>query len=119
MRRAAAGAKHVLGVEGRQLYVDRASFIAEAYGLTNIEFKLGDVRETNVSNPGKHDLVLFLGILHHLSSDVFLDILTRLRNVTADTLVLYTHTSESGCENKFGNRLSDEYEIDGGYKGRN
>ena len=115
---ASAGAKHVLGIEGRQLYVDRASFISEAYGLNNLNFRLGDVREITPLNPGKFDLVLFMGILHHLSADVFIDMLHRLRSVTEDTLVLYTHTSEKGCEEKFGNRLSEEFEIKGGYKGR-
>ena len=80
---------------------------------------MGDVREIDESNPGKYDLVLFLGILHHLSAGVFFNVLKRLRSVTNDALILYTHTSEQGCETKFGNRLSDEYEIEGGYFGRN
>jgi hypothetical protein len=116
---AAAGAKHVLGVEGRRLYVDRATFIAEAYGLNNVEFRMGDVRHALPNTFGRHDLVLFLGILHHLHSSVFLDMLKRLRSITDDTLVLYTHTSETGCERKFGARLTDEFEIEGGYLGRN
>lgn len=115
----AAGAKRVLGIEGRQLYVDRAKLIAEGYGLDNVKFEVGDVRSISSSAIGKFDLVLFFGILHHLSSDVFVDILRRLRDVTADAMVLYTHTSEAGCETKFGKRLSPEFEIEGGYKGRN
>ena len=115
---AAAGAERVLGVEGRDLYVDRARFVAEAYGLGNIEFKQGDVRAIAPADPGVFDLVLFFGILHHLDGVVFLNILKRLRSVTADTLVLYTHTSEAGCDNKFGDRLSEEREIEGGYRGR-
>ena len=115
----AAGARMVVGVEGRQLYVDRARLAAEAYGLDNVSIVRGDVREVSSSTTGSYDLVLFLGILHHLSSEVFLEILQRLRSVTADTLVLYTHTSEPGCEAKFGKRLSEEFEIAGGYRGRN
>ena len=36
-------------------------------------------------------------------------------------MVLYTHTSEAGCEGKdgkFASRLSEEREIEGGYRGR-
>ena len=115
----AAGAKKVLGVEGRQLYVDRANLAAQAYGLDNVEVVLGDVREMSADTTGRYDLVLFFGILHHLAAEVFVDILRRLRDVTGDTMVLYTHTSEAGCEAKFGNRLSEEFEIPGGYRGRN
>lgn len=115
----AAGARSVLGVEGRQLYVDRATLAADAYGLSNVKIQRGDVREVSSATIGRHDLVLFFGILHHLAAEVFLDILRRLHDVTADTMVLYTHTSEAGCEAKFGNRLSPEFEIEGGYRGRN
>src|SRR4051794_26132112 len=41
---AAEGAKRVVGIEGRQLYVDRANLVAEAYGLSNVTFRQGDVR---------------------------------------------------------------------------
>ena len=59
---AAAGAKRVLGIEGRQIYVDRATFVAEAYGLNNVSFRLGDVRAISAEDPGTFDVVLFLGI---------------------------------------------------------
>ncbi|GEL44554.1 hypothetical protein MEX01_51450 [Methylorubrum extorquens] len=113
-----AGARRVLGIEGRELYVRRANFVAEAFGLENLTFRQGDVREVSRESTGVFDLVLFFGILHHLDGNVFADILKRLRSVTDDTLVLYTHTSEPGCEKKFGERLSEEREIEGGYRGR-
>jgi SAM-dependent methyltransferase len=115
---AARGAKRVVGIEGRDLYVQRAMLVAEAYGLENVSFRRGDVRDIDANDPGVFDLVLFLGILHHLAPDVFLTTLKRLRSVTGDTLVLYTHTSKQGCEVKFGKRLSEELDIEGGYRGR-
>jgi SAM-dependent methyltransferase len=110
-----AGAREVLGIEGRQLYVDRARFIAECFGLGNVRFELGDVRAISPAAIGTFDLVLFFGILHHLSPDDFFPMLQRLRTVTADTLILYTHTSERRASEKF--RLSEEKQIAGGFSG--
>ena len=111
-----AGAKKVVGIEGRQLYVDRSKFIAECAGLSNVEFEQGDVRHISKEKTGSFDLVLFFGILHHLSSEDYFPMLKSLADVTDDTLMLYTHTSEPGWEVKF--KLSEEITNDDGLKGR-
>jgi cyclopropane fatty-acyl-phospholipid synthase-like methyltransferase len=113
---AQAGAREVVGIEGRQLYVDRARFVARSFGLENVRFEQGDVRAVSPDTIGRFDLVLFLGILHHLSSDDFLPMLERLCAVTTDTVVIYTHTSEGGADSKF--RLSEEREIAPGLRGK-
>jgi len=115
---AQAGARRVLGVEGRRLYVDRCNFVKDQLGLTNLEFRQGDVRSADSAEIGQFDLVLFLGILHHLAAEDFAPMLKRLYDLTADACVIYTHTSEPGCEAKFGERLSEEIEIAGGRRGR-
>ncbi len=113
-----AGAQKVVGLEGRQLYIDRANFARDAYGLNNVSFIKGDVREISAKSTGTYDLVLFFGILHHLAAEDWFPMLKKLREVTKDTMVLYTHTSESGCEKKFGDRLSEERKTQEGYIGR-
>ncbi|MEM6554340.1 MAG: class I SAM-dependent methyltransferase [Pseudomonadota bacterium] len=115
---AKAGAKRVVGLEGRQLYVDRSNFAKDALGLTNVEFVKGDVRHISPDETGTFDIVLFFGILHHLDASDWLPMLKSLRAVTNDTMVLYTHTSEEGCLNKFAYKLSDELVTDDGYHGR-
>lgn len=115
---AAAGARRVLGIEGRQLYVDRARFIAECFGLTNVGFMTGDVRRVAADATGTFDLVLFYGILHHLAAEDFGPMLARLRSLCADTTIVYTHTSDVANTSKFAERLSDMLTTPDGYQGR-
>jgi Methyltransferase domain len=115
---AMAGAGKVVGVEGRKLYVDRSRFIAKCFGATNASFEQGDVRKISPTELGKFELVLFFGILHHLGADDFLPMLKLLREVTSDTLMLYTHTAENGADLRFGKRLSAPMTNKDGYTGR-
>jgi SAM-dependent methyltransferase len=122
---ARAGCDRVVGVEARRLYVGRARFAAACYGLSNVIFERGDVR-TWGTRDARFDLVLCLGILHHLSPDDFEPMLARLRALTGDTMMLYTHVDEReglppkalASLDKFRGRLSDVIEIPGGYLGR-
>lgn len=82
----------VLGIEGRALYVDRARFAAEALGVSNVRFQLGDIRKLTTSLQ-PHDIVVFSGILHHLGIESFDDIISDLGRITKDILLIYTHVS--------------------------
>lgn len=116
---AAAGAKEVLGIEGRDLYVERSTFMARCFGLNNVRFQKGDVRKVDPKQVGKFDLVLFYGILHHLAAEDFLPMLKLLRQLTGDTMILFTHTAGKGADVKFGERLTDTVTIeDGRFSGR-
>lgn len=95
------GAKSVLGLEGRKLYVDRAEFVAKVKGVQNIEFRQADVRTLDAKALGEHDFVLCSGLLHHLNADAFLDFTKLLYDVTGDTLMLYTHVSSEWVVKKF------------------
>ena len=81
---------HVLGVEGRKLYVDRARFAAKAMGQSHVEIVHADVRKLDPSF-GSFDIVVFSGILHHLGVADFDGMITELGRLTADTLLIYTH----------------------------
>ncbi len=100
------GAKEVVGIEGRQLYVDRASFIAKAKGLDNVRFQLGDVRKLPPSL-GQFDFVLCSGLLHHLDRDAFIPFTKSLFDLTGDTLLLYTHVSSEWVDKKFKLKPTD------------
>jgi SAM-dependent methyltransferase len=91
LQMAALGAQ-VLGIEGRSQYVERAQFAAEATGCTNVEFRLGDVRQLD-PEIGTFDVVIFSGILHHLGLDDFDGMINELARVTGDLLLVYTHVS--------------------------
>jgi Methyltransferase domain len=111
---AQAGA-NVLGIEGRQLYVDRAKFAAQVLGLENVSFQQGDVRKVNPSEVGTFEFVLFSGILHHLGQNDFEEILKTLASLTEDTLFIYTHVSNPASIERF--RLQGSVKTANGYEG--
>jgi len=115
IRFAQGGAREVVGVEGRPLYVARASFAAEALGINNARFQQGDVRKMKVSELGQFDLVLASGILHHLGADDFSGFIKSLGELTKDMLVLYTHISNPDSIERF--RLTASKPVGDNYAG--
>lgn len=111
---AAQGAE-VLGIEGRQLYVERARFAAAAMGIDNVRFEQGDVRTVDPRRLGKFDIVVFFGILHHLGQDDFEHMLETLFRLTGDALFLYTHVSTPESVDRF--RLQGPVRTRQGYEG--
>ena len=83
---------NVVGVEGRELYLNRARFAAEAMGQSQIEFIQGDVRKLG-TDMGEFDVVVFSGILHHLGVDDFDNMIAELGRLTGDLLMIYTQVS--------------------------
>ena len=60
------GAKHVLGVEARQLSVDRCNLVGDLLGLTNVAFRCADLHDELRRAPDGFDAVLATGILYYL-----------------------------------------------------
>ncbi len=110
---AQAGASEVVGIEGRQLYVDRANFVIETLGLRNARFLRGDVRKISALEP--FDFTIFSGILHHLGKDDFFPFLVSLATLTRGTMFLYTHVSTPDGVAQF--RLVGPVEAEGGFAG--
>lgn len=81
----------VVGVEGRQLYVDRSNFVREALNVANVRFELGDIRRLDGARLGRFELVICSGILHHLGLDDFDAIVPAMHTLTSDMLLIYAH----------------------------
>jgi SAM-dependent methyltransferase len=69
-----AGADFVLGVEGRQMYVDQAQLVFEAKGVgrNRYRFLAGDLFELDLDDEAPFDIVLCLGLLYHVSKPMSL-----------------------------------------------
>jgi SAM-dependent methyltransferase len=115
---AMAGADRVVGVDGRQLYVDRSSFIARCFGARAAQFLNGDVRSVDPARVGRFELILFFGILHHLAPDDFFPMLQRLHRLSSDTVLIYTHTVDDRANKRFGQSLGAPIRNAHGYAGR-
>jgi SAM-dependent methyltransferase len=112
---ARAGAK-VCGIEGRPLYIARAQFVSEVFELgDSTKFVLQDVRTLSSDRLGRFDLVLVFGILHHLNQDAFIDFLTRIHDVAADTVLIYVHIATELSVKR--HRLKGPVKADGKYEG--
>jgi ubiquinone/menaquinone biosynthesis C-methylase UbiE len=82
------GVKSVIGVDARPENLSRARFVAEAMGVTNVEYRQGRV-ETLAGELGrKFDLTLFLGLLYHVEDPM--RCLRQVAEVTADMCVIET-----------------------------
>lgn len=112
---AQAGAKAVLGVEGRDLYFNRASTVARALELDNAAFKLGDVRHLKPADIGHFDITLCFGILHHLGQEDFTAFLNSLGNITTDMMILYTHVGNDTVAKEYS--LKGPVTLPEGHKG--
>jgi SAM-dependent methyltransferase len=87
------GASEVIGIDGRELYVERARFIAGLKGLSNVTFRQADVRALDVKQLGTFDFVLCSGLLHHLNPEAFEGFTRDLFLLSGDTLLLYVHVA--------------------------
>ena len=82
------GADYVLGIEPRQEKVEQASFIAKALGYENIDYKTLSLWDLSRETVGQFDIVLFVGVLYHLSRPY--DALLKVRDITGRMLVIDT-----------------------------
>ncbi|WP_018011818.1 class I SAM-dependent methyltransferase [Sinorhizobium medicae] len=78
----------MFGIDIDAHYVEQASFVGDALGLSNVEFQQLDLLDLDPSTHGKFDLVLCLGILYHLENPVLS--MKRISAVTGDVLVVDT-----------------------------
>jgi len=83
----------VVGIEGRELNLEKAQFAKDVLELDNLHLILDDVRNLGVEKYGHFDAVLCLGILYHLERDDALDLLEHVSEVCRRFAVIDTHVS--------------------------
>jgi SAM-dependent methyltransferase len=83
----------VLGIEGRQMHVDQASFVFDIKEVERdrYDFVVGDIFETDFRQFGTFDVVLCLGLLYHISKPM--ELLEKISEVNDDILVVDTTLS--------------------------
>src|SRR5215210_3088430 len=88
-----AGADYVLGIEGRQMHVDQASFVFDIKEVESdrYDFVVGDIFETDFRQFGTFDVVLCLGLMYHISKPM--ELMEKISEVNDDILVVDTTLS--------------------------
>lgn len=93
LRSVESGCDYVLGIDGRQMHIDQAEFVFDVKGVdkARYDFWCGNVFDLLTKDPGKFDIVLFLGLMYHIGKPMTL--LERISEINADLLVIDTALS--------------------------
>ena len=81
----------VLGLEGREEWLDGARRKKRELSLSNVDFVQDDVRNLSKEKYGEFDIVLCLGILYHLDAPDVFEFLARVAEVCRDFTIVETH----------------------------
>jgi hypothetical protein len=107
------GAK-VLGIEGRESHIAKATFAKDVLSLDNLEFVRDDVRNLSKKKYGSFDVVLCLGILYHLDVPDLFQFIEKIGEVCDDIAVIDTRIAPGPTSSyiydgiKFwGNRINE------------
>jgi len=83
----------VVGIEGRDEWLEIARRTKNALSLSNVTFVQDDVRNLNEAKYGSFDIVLCLGILYHLDSPSLFELVDNVSKVCRDFAVFETHVA--------------------------
>lgn len=81
---------HVLGIEGREAWLEQARRAQQNASLTNVQFVRDDVRNLSRERYGEFDIVLCLGILYHLDAPDVFEFVETIAEVCRDFAVIET-----------------------------
>jgi SAM-dependent methyltransferase len=90
---ARAGCDHILGIDGRQMHIDQANFVFEVEGVESgrYDFVARDIFEIDFREFGRFDIVLYLGLMYHVSKHV--ELMEKISEVNDDVLLIDTALS--------------------------
>lgn len=83
----------VVGVDGREANIVKATFAKQVLSLSNVEFVRDDVRNVNEETYGRFDVVLCLGILYHLDTPDLFQLVEKVASVTDRAVIIDTQLS--------------------------
>ena len=99
------GCDYLLGIDARDMHVQQANFVFETLGVEKhrYQFISANVLEIDLQAFGYFDIVLFLGLLYHISKPV--ELMEKIAAVNSDILVIDTFLAEGG-----GSHLEIDFE---------
>jgi len=91
----------VIGIEGREENLGKASFIRELLGFDNVRLILGDLEKEDLDLLGQFDAVLCSGILYHLPRPW--ELIAKLSGVTSNLFIWTEYAPEKDATEIVGN----------------
>lgn len=91
------GAK-TIGIEVRDVNINKARFCKEALGLDNLELHQGDARDISEEKFGRFDAIICSGLLYHLTAKDAIDLIAKMHDMCDKCIVLDTHIALKGEE---------------------
>jgi hypothetical protein len=88
----------VLGIEGRESWLEVARRQKQVTSLDNVDFVQDDVRNLSKDKYGEFDIVLCLGILYHLDAPDVFDFVKRVSDVCRGFAIIETHFATTPSE---------------------
>jgi SAM-dependent methyltransferase len=109
------GARHALGIEAREVSVQRCELARSLLGIDTAEFVCGDIRD-ELGRRDRFDLVFAAGILYHVADPAML--LRAMRAACDGVALIDTHVADEsapshGCSEVVTRRFGDRQ-----YRGR-
>jgi 2-polyprenyl-3-methyl-5-hydroxy-6-metoxy-1,4-benzoquinol methylase len=83
----------VVGLEGRETNLAKASFAKRVLALESLELVQDDIRNLSRERYGEFDVVLCLGVLYHFDAPEVFDVLEHVAEVCRGLAIVETHIS--------------------------
>src|SRR5215208_6295472 len=85
---AQAGCDYVLGIDGRQMHVDQSNFVFEVEEVERdrYDFLAGDIFGLDLRDFGRFHIVLYLGLMYHVSKPV--ELMEKISEVNEDVILI-------------------------------
>lgn len=93
----------VVGVDGRETNIVKATFAKQVLSLSNVDFVRDDVRNVNEQFYGRFDVVLCLGILYHLDSPDVFQLIEKVASLTNRAVIIDTQLSRRSTASRVYN----------------
>jgi hypothetical protein len=88
----------VVGIEGREINLEKARIAKDLLSLNNLELIHDDVRNLDSKKVGHYDVVLALGILYHLEVPAVMEVVRNIFDCCTRIAIIDTHFSQEANE---------------------
>jgi predicted RNA methylase len=96
----------VIGIEARDINLQKAIFVKDLLSLNNLQLVRDDVRNLSRERYGQFDVILCFGILYHMDTPEAMNLIKNIFECCGRVAVIDTHFSLTNVESYFWNGTS-------------